>query len=57
MRRWPSASSCAVSAYAAVPLIWLKLLLGALLIVLVVNADVAQFCHDMKGTLFVKNEP
>src|SRR5450759_172133 len=40
-----------------VTLSWLKLLLGALLIVLTVLVVVAQFCHDMNGTLFLKNEP
>ena len=51
----------------AVPLIWLYRLLGALLIVLttpvprlivpVPVGPVAQFCHDMNGTLLSKIEP
>ena len=41
----------------AMPLNWLKVLLGALLIRLVVWPVVAQFCQDIDDTLFVKNDP
>ena len=43
-----------------VALNWLNWLPGALLMILSVPVPVgpvAQFCHDMNGTLFVKNEP
>ena len=44
------------------PLIWLKSLLGALPMTLTVPGPVAvgpvaQFCHDMDRTLFLKNDP
>jgi hypothetical protein len=45
---------CADMFAPAAAVIWLKLLPGALLIVLTMPVGVAQFCHDIEGTLLRK---